>query len=83
MSTTKKFDVYLTEEEEKTLMYDVGDISKWLSMLVDNKLQQCEKLIVEDKTDKQPNKLSRLERKKLIKNNGDYENRNKKKRNRR
>ena len=68
MADKKRYYIELTDEDEEILGYEIGNINEWLSILVDNKISQCEKIIVETETDRQPKKLSRTERRGLIKN---------------
>jgi hypothetical protein len=72
MST--RYYIDLTELEEKILNYDIENIQIWLELLIDNKLDQCESVIVNDLTDKQASKLTRIQKTELIDQMGVIEN---------
>lgn len=63
-----KLTVEISDEEEKALLTDIlGPLQPWLTWLVHNKADQCINQIVKEYSDKQAEKIPRVERLQIVK----------------
>lgn len=62
-----QYSVTLSPEEEKALLTDMVSIQAWLDNAIHNKARQCIDKIVEDCSDKQPKRISRIEKWEIVK----------------
>lgn len=60
------YNVILTEEEEKALLTDIASVQDWLNNAIHNKARQCIDKVVEQYSDKQPKKLTEVEKYKIV-----------------
>jgi len=63
-----EYKIILSEEEEKALLTDMISIQDWLDNAIKNKTSQCIDKIVGEVSDKQPSKISMVEKLEIIKN---------------
>ena len=59
--------VTISDERAKAIKAHVKDIQEWLQHVIDDKGRRCEERILKHLTDKQPDKLTKTERAKLLK----------------
>lgn len=64
----KTISVTLTDEEYKAFEWQVNSPEEWIEHAVNNKIRKSENRMLLELTDKRPDKLTKQERKDLIKN---------------
>lgn len=63
-----KYTVELTPEEEKALLTDMTSIFNWINTAIHNKAKKCMDRIILENSDKQPDKISSVERASIVRN---------------
>ena len=61
-----KYTVELTPEEEKALLTDMTSIFEWINTAIHNKAKKCMDKIILEFSDRQPDKLTGLERAAIV-----------------
>lgn len=61
-----QYTITISDEEEKALLTDMISIQTWIDNAIHNKARQCIDKIIEDYSDKQPKKISMVERNQIV-----------------
>lgn len=61
-----RYTIILSSEEEKALLTEMLSIQFWISNAIHNKARQCMDKVILENSDKQPSKISNLERLQIV-----------------
>jgi hypothetical protein len=62
----KTYTIQIEDEEEKALLTDMISVQDWIENAIHNKSRQCIDKVVEDYSNKQPQKTSELDKFKIV-----------------